>query len=80
MKVELAGTPATVLITEPFQTVVASNAVTLGAPGYHFLVVPHPVWGKDDDELRETSSRIADAAVAQLTAPVAAQASGRVGS
>ena len=80
MKVELAGTPATVLITEPFQTVVASNAVKLGAPGYHFLVVPHPVWGKDDDELRELVSRIADTAVAQLTAPVAAQASGRVGS
>ena len=75
MKVELAGTPATVLITEPFQTVVASNAVKLGAPGYHFLVVPHPVWGKDDDELRALVSGIADAAVAQLT-----QAPVRVGS
>jgi len=71
VKVELAGTPATVLITEPFQTVVASNAVKLGAPGYHFLVVPHPVWGKDGDELRELVSRIADAAVAQLVSDTA---------
>jgi hypothetical protein len=41
-----------VLITEPFQAVVASNALKLGVPGYHTLVVPHPIWGKDDDELR----------------------------
>jgi hypothetical protein len=71
VKVELAGTPATVLITEPFQTVVASNAVKLGAPGYHFLVVPHPVWGKDDEELRDLVSRIVDAAVTQLVSDTA---------
>jgi hypothetical protein len=68
VKVELAGTPATVLITEPFQGVVASNAAKLGAPGYHFLTVPHPVWGKDEDELRALAARVVDAAVAQLTA------------
>ena len=67
MKVELAGTPATVLITEPFQGVVASNAAKLGAPGYHFLTVPHPVWGKDGDELREFARRVLDQAAAQLT-------------
>ena len=71
IKVELAGTPATVLITEPFQTVVASNAVKLGAPGYHFLTVPHPIWGKDEDELRALALQIVDAAVTQLTAPAA---------
>jgi hypothetical protein len=71
VKVELAGTPATVLITEPFQGVVASNAAKLGAPGYHFLTVPHPVWGKSEDELRELARRVADPAAAQLTAPVA---------
>ena len=70
MKIEQAGTPATVLITEPFQSVVASNAAKLGAPGYHFLVVPHPVWGKDEEELRELVQGIADAAVDQLTARV----------
>ena len=57
------------LITEPFATVVASNAVKLGAPGYHSLTVPHPVWGKDEDELRALALGIVDAAVAQLTAP-----------
>ena len=57
------------LITEPFATVVASNAVKLGAPGYHSLTVPHPVWGKDEDELRALVLGIVDAAVDQLTAP-----------
>ena len=71
MKIELAGTPATVVITEPFQGVVASNAAKLGAPGYHFLTVPHPVWGKDEDELRTLVARIVDAAATQLTAPAA---------
>lgn len=64
---EQHGTPATVLITEPFQRVVATQAARLGAPGYHSLVVPHPVWGKDDDELRALVRAVADRALAQLT-------------
>lgn len=64
--VERRGTPATVLITEPFQTVIASHAVKLGMPGYHSLTVPHPVWGKNEDELRELARSVTDAAVAQL--------------
>jgi hypothetical protein len=72
LKIELAGTPATVLITEPFQGVVATNAAKLGAPGYHFLTVPHPVWGKGEDELRELARRVLDQAAAQLTVARAA--------
>jgi hypothetical protein len=67
IKLEAAGTPATVLITEPFQAIVASNAAKLGAPGYHVLTVPHPVWGKDIDELRSLALQIVDSAVSQLT-------------
>ncbi len=64
--VEKQGTPATVLITEPFQSVVASSAAKLGAPGYHSLVVPHPVWGKDEAALRALARLVVDAAIAQL--------------
>ncbi len=64
--IEQRGTPATVLITEPFQAVVASNAAKLGMPGYHFLTVPHPIWGKDEAALRELARSIADRAIAQL--------------
>jgi hypothetical protein len=60
--VEQQGTPATVLITEPFQSVVASSAL-----GYHALVVPHPVWGKDEAALRTLARQIVPAALAQLT-------------
>jgi hypothetical protein len=67
VKIEIAGTPATVLITEPFQAIVASNAAKLGMPGYHVLTVPHPVWGKDDDELRALALQIVDAAISQVT-------------
>jgi hypothetical protein len=67
IKLELHGTPATVLITEPFQSIVASQAAKLGAPGYHSLVLPHPVWGKDEDALRTLVESVADAAAAQLT-------------
>jgi hypothetical protein len=63
---EQRGTPATVLITEPFQSVVASAAAKLGAPGFHALTVPHPVWGKDEEGLRELARPIVGAALAQL--------------
>ena len=63
---EQRGIPATVLITEPFQAVVASNAAKLGAPGYHNLTVPHPIWGKDEEGLRELARCVVDKAVAQL--------------
>jgi hypothetical protein len=65
--IEQRGTPATVLITEPFQTVVASNAAKLGVPGYHTLTVPHPVWGKDADALRALARPLVEQALAQLT-------------
>lgn len=64
--IEQRGTPATVLITEPFQAVVASNAAKLGAPGYHVLTVPHPIWGKDEDGLRALARSVCDTALAQL--------------
>lgn len=67
IKVEAAGTPATVLITEPFQGIVASNAAKLGLPGYQVLTVPHPVWGKREDELRLLALQVVDAAISHLT-------------
>ena len=66
--IERHGTPATVLITEPFQSVVASTAAKLGAPGFQVLTVPHPVWGKDEAALRELARPLVEAALAQLTA------------
>ncbi|MDO8208873.1 UGSC family (seleno)protein [Conexibacter sp. CPCC 206217] len=67
---ERRGVPATVLITEPFQTLIASIAAKLGAPGYHSIAVPHPVWGKDEAQLRSLARPVAATAVTQLLAPL----------
>lgn len=54
------------LITEPFQGIVASHAAKLGAPGYHALVVPHPIWSRDEDGMRALARQVAGAAAEQL--------------
>ncbi len=59
--------PATLLITEPFQGLAASFSSTLGMPGFHNAMVPHPIASKDDDRLRELAAKIADTVAAQLT-------------
>jgi len=66
---EERGTPATVLITEPFQIIIASHAAKLGAPGYHSVAVPHPVYGKTDRELRALALRIIDTVLDQVGPP-----------
>jgi len=64
---ERQGVPATVLITDVFVSNVARFAVSLGAPGYHSLVVPHPVATKSDDQLRQLARSVASAARDQLS-------------
>ena len=64
---EERGTPATVVITEPFQTIIASHAAKLGAPGFHSVAVPHPVYGKSEAELVELAQTMTDRELAQLT-------------
>ncbi len=66
---ERRGVPATLVITEPFQSIIASTGARLGAPGYHTVTVPHPVFGKTDDELRELARGLAGPVAGQLTGP-----------
>jgi hypothetical protein len=65
---EERGTPATVVITEPFQTIIASHAAKMSAPGFHSIAVPHPVYGKTDTEVRALAETMVERAIAQLTA------------
>jgi hypothetical protein len=73
---EERGTPATVVITEPFQRLIATHAAKLGAPGFHSVAVPHPVYGKNNAEVQELAATMVDRAIAQLTANVASQVAG----
>lgn len=63
---ERFGTPATVLITDVFISHVARFSGNLGAPGYHHLVVPHPVATKSDGQLQQLAASVSDAARTQL--------------
>ena len=66
VQIEQQGTPATLLITEPFQGLAASFAGTLGMSGYHNVTVPHPIASKDEARLRDLAAKIADTVAAQL--------------
>lgn len=65
---EKLGIPATAVITEPFVGLVEKFAQTVGMPGYHNVVLPHPVATRPDDEVRALVAGLADQVVAQLTA------------
>jgi hypothetical protein len=56
-----------VVITEPFTGHITSWAATMGAPGYHFAVVPHPVSSRSAETLKAYGARAADLVRRQLT-------------
>ena len=67
----MAGTwtvTAEAVDTGPSKAALGSTGVAakLGAPGYHNLTVPHPIWGKDEEGLRELARSVVDKALAQL--------------
>jgi hypothetical protein len=64
---EAAGIPATTVITEAFPTIADGTAATLGVPGYHYAVVPHPIWTRDAEWIRATAEEIAETIIDQLT-------------
>jgi hypothetical protein len=64
---ETAGIPATTVITEAFPTIAEGTAATLGVPGYHYAVVPHPIWTRDAEWMLAAAEEIAETIIAQLT-------------
>ncbi|MFO1376219.1 MAG: UGSC family (seleno)protein [Steroidobacteraceae bacterium] len=66
VRMESAGVPATVLISDVFSAHVASFAATLGMPGYHSAVVPHPVSSKDAAQLARYAAAVAPRVAEQL--------------
>lgn len=66
LRMEGVGVPSTVLISDVFTAHIASFSVTMGMPGYHTAVVPHPVSSKDDDTLAAYADAVVDAVTEQL--------------
>jgi hypothetical protein len=69
---ERLGVPSTVIITDVFTRSVANFARSLGMPGYHTVVLPHPVSSRDMDRLRRMAADAAPVARDQLAARVPA--------
>jgi hypothetical protein len=67
IKMEGAGIPSTVVISDVFVSHIASFAVTMGLPGYHSAVVPHPVSSKSDEQLALYAEAVVDQVALQLT-------------
>ena len=54
------------LITEPFQPIVAAFGPTVGVSDYPAIAVAHPVSSLGDNDLRKLASTVIDAAEARL--------------
>ncbi|MFC1825063.1 hypothetical protein ACFL9T_20315 [Thermodesulfobacteriota bacterium] len=67
LEFERMGIPATTVITDPFQSLFTVNATRYGFPGYHSVMVPHPISIKDDEQLDKMAARISDLVFKQLT-------------
>lgn len=67
IKMEIAGVPSTVLISDVFIGNIASFAVAMGMPGYHCAVVPHPVSSKSDEQIAQYAASVVDQVAVQLT-------------
>ena len=52
MSAERLGIPAVAVITDRFEASARAMAEANGRAGYPFAVIPHPVAGNRDDELR----------------------------
>ena len=65
MSAERAGTPAVAIMTDAFVDGAALMARPLGADGYGFVVITHPIASAGDDDL-ESKARAAAAQAAQL--------------
>lgn len=53
MSAEKLGIPAVAVITDRFEATARAMAEASGLADYPFAVIPHPVAGNRDDELRE---------------------------
>lgn len=66
LRMEGVGVPSTVLISDVFTNHVASFASTMGLPGYHAAIVPHPVSSKDTAQLAAYADAVVDSVAEQL--------------
>jgi hypothetical protein len=72
---ERAGTPAVAIMTSAFVDGARLMATTLGAPGYQFAVIDHPIASSTDRELARKAELTVEQAN-ELVQPVGASQKG----
>ena len=65
---ERRGIPSVSIMTEKFVSAAELMGRVLGADGYPFVVIPHPISSATPDELATAARTAADACLTHLTA------------
>ncbi len=68
MSGERRGIPSVAIMTEKFVSAAELMGRVLGADGYPFVVIPHPISSASPDELAAAARTAADACLTHLTA------------
>ncbi len=68
MSGEHRGIPSVAIMTEKFVSAAELMGRVLGADGYPFVVIPHPISSASPDELAAAARTAADACLTHLTA------------
>lgn len=66
VQLETLGTPSAIVITDPFQGLVAEYARSLGVAAAPVVTVRHPISSRDEAYLRQAAADAADAVRVQL--------------
>jgi len=66
---EKRGTPAAVIITEPFEATAEAIAKLAGLPGYPYAVIPHPIGSLTDKEVLGRAETVAPRVAELLLQP-----------
>ena len=67
LALEAAGIPAVVICSDAFAVTADAMAALQGAPGYHYVLTPHPVAPLGPDEVRQRAVAALPGIVATLT-------------
>jgi hypothetical protein len=59
IEIDDRGTPAAVIVTEPFIPTVQAIADIRTLPDYRYAVIDHPIGSLDEDELQERAAAAA---------------------
>lgn len=71
LEVETLDTPAVLVASDAFAQAAERQSVLLGAPDLRYVLVPHPIQDRTDDEMRAIARQAADAVWGAIASPPA---------